>query len=520
MQGPARRRWTESRSWTRTAVGDRWEALQSHLHWGSRLVRLAAMRALTALAPEAAVPHLYAAREDLSLEIRRTARDLLAGLDLNSSALLRILGAALDAADPSARAGAVAGLVSLGKTALPTIRQALGSVGALEVHGALEVVRGLGSDAASLQPRILRGLQEFQEPDLIVAALDAVTAMGVADKRTVKTLLEVVRDRPKQAPKTIRVLGALADDSRVAANALRSLVADVVYAPDARTIALRVLDAGDMVDVDFLRESLGALPEEVSNAAVPLLARRGAGVVRDVKKDLQALNKQRRVGAMRVLKALGADAKSAVKPLMLIYADTYNDERFEAVGALIAIGKPSVKPLLEFMKGADAKNVAWTAGYLGQIGREADAARPPSREAHEEQRPGGGHGRRRGPRQDRSGPLRASSKHFGSLLLAALGGLGIAAWLNALGVFDAPDRLAIDAWMRSQDVPPSAEVALGVLSEEDASALEENGAFRPRPRCPRRGGRPPDPLRCAGCRLRSPFRPAGRAAGRRCGIRG
>ena len=71
--------------------------------------------------------------------------------------------------------------------------------------------------------------------------------------------------------------------------------------------------------------------------------------------------------------------------------------------------------------------------------------------------------------------MRASSKHFGSLLLAALGGLGIAAWLNALGVFDAPDRLAIDAWMRSQDVPPSAEVALGVLSEEDASALEEKG---------------------------------------------
>ncbi len=358
------------------------ERIKSHaskiaplVHKGPSRVRRLAMLALAHANPRRAAPHLCGALIHPSPTIRRMGEEAFATLKLPQSEFAEIFGAALYEKDDAMWRGGIAGLIRLGKPAIPVLRKVLSGRDERAVPGAVLVARGLGPVAAPIAGVVGDLLKRKLHASVRGDILDAMTAIGRANDRAIDHLLEIVQKNPKRGIREAKVLAAVADDSDTSVAALNTLLASKSYPDPIRVHALRALQRVGHATTKDLLGYIGKKPRALSEEAIQLVAKGGKEAVRLMKSNLKSTEPALRVAAIRVLGMMGEEAKSAVKPLAAMYRDPQHTERWEALTALTKIGKPAVRPLLTIGRTQTSFDLIQTINAFGDIGPDAKAAK-------------------------------------------------------------------------------------------------------------------------------------------------
>jgi HEAT repeat protein len=383
-------------------------SLAQVLNDDSKAVRLAAARALGAVAAPAAVPALARALKDESPAVRLAAAGSLIDLGADAKTVLPVLTKSLASGQPDERYFATGLLTALGPEAapaLPALAAALAEADPPLTVRIADTLGRIGPEAKVVIPALKRKLQEDANAELF--RVSAAVALWRIDRdaaaadllRAALTADAALRPHPHAALWRI-------DRSRKTADALKKELKsadDVAVAIDVlgrypedfpeMLVSLSKLDGPDGVRVLGLRARLGPQPKEA-------LEKLRARAKQKQKNDLGAAvevyrtdptsdsalavaafleNKDARVSAAEALRQLRPTAK-AVAIELLVALDSKDEEfRLAAAAALWGIEKSpaALKAAAAVLRSADPKMRQAAALALGvEFGPDATAAVP------------------------------------------------------------------------------------------------------------------------------------------------
>lgn len=311
-----------------------------------------ALGRIGAEARPAAAELATALQSDTSPGVRQHAAEALGKIGAaGKPAAFPALIAALKDSDPATRAAAAQAIVSLGPLAEADMPAILGVLPHEDLEVRIAAAQALAHASAShrsVVPRLIELAGPGQDARLRRAALISLKAHGKDAKAALPLLGAVLRDDSSAELRQAAcgILLQLGPDARSAVGPL----AESLSSADGPTRALYL----------EVLEKLG--PD--ARDAVPAL-----------KKILTGKDKEQILTALTTLGAIGKEAKDAAPAIVVLFDDRELLDR--AVDTISKIGKPAVPYLIGGMRDRSANVRLGSVRAVGQIGADARAAAQP-----------------------------------------------------------------------------------------------------------------------------------------------
>jgi HEAT repeat protein len=367
------------------SVPDLVRALQSK----ESKTRSNAVQRLASMGPDARVaipPLLKLLKEDNDEFTRRLASEALSKIGAPDKTDLPALVEALRDANLDVKRYATAAIGTLGSEAGMAVPELLQDLKDKDTVVRQNAARSLGKAGSSSQSTVVPALSaalQDQEPDVRVAAAEALTSPGLLNHSDPKPVLDLMKNAdPRVRACAAGALGQFSDAAKTVVPALMEACksSDAVVRRGAMAslgqFGIQAKAAPVFID-GLLKDQDGEVRKNAGAALAKLAPELGPDVKAAAKALIKALHDPEtdvKRSAATALARIGPEAKAAAASLADLLKEPDKGLRLEVLSALAAIGpaaKVAIPQLIDLLQVNDKEIHTRAAQVLGKIGKDA-----------------------------------------------------------------------------------------------------------------------------------------------------